>query len=188
MIPKEKVGIYKIISPSNRIYIGQSRDLVRRKRNYKNTLGKGQPKLHYSILKYGWDAHFFEIVHQLPEDITQEILNIYEVLYWQQYKDCGKKVLNVREPGSNGKLSEDIKRKMSESSKGKLHSEETKRKMSNMRKGKSLGTRTEEQKINISKGLKGVKKGPMSKEHRENIGKAIKGRIPWNKGLKLKSK
>ena len=53
------------------------------------------------------------IVHELPIDVTQEILNQYEIFYWKQYKDCGFKVMNVREPGSKGKHNSETKLKMS---------------------------------------------------------------------------
>ena len=46
-------GIYKITSPSGKIYIGQSKDINLRIIYYKNARCKCQQKLYYSILKYG---------------------------------------------------------------------------------------------------------------------------------------
>lgn len=51
------IGIYKITSPSGKIYIGQSRDLDKRLKSYKcgSSKTKGQPKLYNSFEKYGID-------------------------------------------------------------------------------------------------------------------------------------
>ena len=43
----------------------------------------------------------------------------------------------------------------------------------------------EEQKLKISKALEGVKKPPRTKEHSDKISKAKKGKVPWNKGVKM---
>lgn len=131
------VIIYKITSPNNKIYIGQTCDLSRRLNEYRNLRCKSQKKLFFSIEKYGWDSHKFEIVHELPNDATQTIINNYELLYWQQYIDCGFDMLNIREPGSNGRLSDEtknylasIRQKENHPFWGKKHSEYTKNKIS----------------------------------------------------------
>lgn len=47
------IGIYKITSPSGKIYIGQSVNIERRFLDYKKSLKKSQIKLYNSIKKYG---------------------------------------------------------------------------------------------------------------------------------------
>ena len=47
------IGIYKITSPSGKIYIGQSKDIEKRFKAYKNLKCKGQPYIYRSLLKYG---------------------------------------------------------------------------------------------------------------------------------------
>jgi group I intron endonuclease len=94
------IGIYKIISPSRRIYIGQSVDIERRKQEYKNIKCKGQPKLYNSLLKYGWDNHLFEIV----EECTLEQLNEREI-YWGEYYNVLNNGLNCSLGKSGGKQS-----------------------------------------------------------------------------------
>lgn len=60
---KNNRGIYKITSPSGRIYIGESKDIKRRWDSYKNLNGlKKQPKLYNSFLKYGIENHQFDII------------------------------------------------------------------------------------------------------------------------------
>ena len=54
------IGIYKITSPSNRIYIGQTVDFIKRKSHYRNLKRNHQIRLFNSIKKYGWD-NFFEL-------------------------------------------------------------------------------------------------------------------------------
>jgi group I intron endonuclease len=125
------VGIYKITSPSNKINIGQSWNIEQRKNTYSQLGCKGQTKLYNSLQKYGWKQHKFDIIHELPEDVTQEVLNQYEILYWQQYKDYGFDMLNIREPGSKGKLSDETKQKLRIP-----RSEQTKLKQSLAHKGK----------------------------------------------------
>jgi group I intron endonuclease len=76
-------------------------------------------------------------------------------------------------PWNKGKeFSEESKEKMSKSHLGKLKSKETKKKMSDFQKGR---IKSEAEKENISKSKKG-KNNPMY------------GKIPWNRGLKLKNR
>ena len=164
------VGIYKITSPTGKIYIGQSWDIERRFVEYGRLGCKRQIKLYNSFIKHGREAHTFEIIHELQETITQEELNYWETFYWQKCKDGGLELLNVKEPGSNGKHSEESKRKMSEALKGKprtSHSEESRRKISEALKGKTL---TEEHKRKISEA-----NGNISEETKRKLSEAGKG-------------
>src|SRR5690606_35219213 len=76
------IGIYKIISPSGKIYIGQSIDIVRREWNYKKGHHKKQTRLNHSIQKYGWDKHTFEVIEECPIEMLNE-----RERYWQDYYD-----------------------------------------------------------------------------------------------------
>lgn len=91
------VGIYKITSPSNKIYIGKSRDILRRFKDYKWGRFSGQRILKYSLLKYGWDKHTFEIIYELPVDVEDKILNRYEMTFIECYR-CNKSLY----PKGNG--------------------------------------------------------------------------------------
>lgn len=93
------VGIYKITSPSGKVYIGQSIDIYRRWNSYKSASCESQRRLFHSFFKYGYDNHKFEIVHKLPSDIEQEILNRYEQLYMDLYRYCEIELLNLQDVG-----------------------------------------------------------------------------------------
>jgi group I intron endonuclease len=84
------VGIYKITSPSGKIYIGQSINILNRFNQYKSlSQTKGQKKLHYSFKKYGIDKHIFDIIEQCSIDLLNE-----RERYWQDYYDVLNNGLN----------------------------------------------------------------------------------------------
>lgn len=95
------VGIYRITSPSGRMYIGQSWSIKDRWRLHKCLDKAGCPLLINSFKKYGADAHKFEIIHALPQDVSQNVMDEYEILYINQYKDCGIPLLNIHKGGNN---------------------------------------------------------------------------------------
>lgn len=107
---KDITGIYKITSPSGKIYIGQSWNIYKRWNSYRKGHNcKNQRLLYHSLLKYGHSGHVFEILHELPFDVSQEALDNYEQLYMDAFTDCGKVLLNIRSGGSRGKLSDETK-------------------------------------------------------------------------------
>jgi group I intron endonuclease len=84
------IGIYKITSPTNKIYIGQSINIEKRFNQYKSiSQTKGQKMLHYSFKKYGINNHLFEII----EECDIELLNQRE-RYWQEFYNVLKDGLN----------------------------------------------------------------------------------------------
>lgn len=146
------IGIYKITSPSGKVYIGQTTNFTKRKNYYKNGAKPYQIRIHNSLQKYGYDAHSIVLIEQC----SVEILNERE-RYWQDFYDViGENGLNCRLTATNDKsgyLSDELKSKLSESRKkrilsesekhrlatfwiGRKHSEETKKRMSEMAKGK----------------------------------------------------
>jgi group I intron endonuclease len=79
------IGIYKITSPSNRIYIGQSVNIEKRFTSYKRMYVKNQKqtKLYRSFLKYGVINHTFELIYECLE----LELNHYE-RHYQELFNC----------------------------------------------------------------------------------------------------
>lgn len=103
-------GIYKITSPSKRIYVGQSVDIKSRWRAYKNETNNGQTLLERSFKKYGYDNHKFEIL----QVCTKEELNNLEIYYIQLFDTFdGKFGLNLKGGGQSGGIcSEAVKDKL----------------------------------------------------------------------------
>jgi len=165
------VGIYRITSPSGRVNIGQTWNIEKRIGNYKRSQCYHQPKVIESIKRYGWDNHKFEILQELPEDITQEVLDQLEVLFIQQYKDCGFKMMNIKEGGRGGKHSDETKKKISNAGKGRKLSKDHAEKLKSVNIGKTV---TEETRRKIGDGNKGK---VMSEEAKLKIGIALRGRI-----------
>lgn len=112
------VGIYKITSPSGRVYIGQSWNIKHRWYTYKGGSCKLQPKLHASLMKYGARNHVYEVLHELPKDIDQRIMDAYEILYIDIYKGCNVPLLNLMSGGFGGQHSDETKLKIGAKSKG----------------------------------------------------------------------
>jgi hypothetical protein len=77
------ITIYKITSPSGRIYIGQSSNFKRRKTEYKRNKCKAQTLLYNSFIKYGFDSHVFEVV----EETTKELADERET-FWITHFNC----------------------------------------------------------------------------------------------------
>lgn len=116
--------IYKITSPSGRIYIGQTINLKSRKRDYSTNKSKTQVKIYNSINKYGWDTHTFEVIDECPTDYNKFLLNLKEI-YWIDYYNSMEDGLNCTQGGcgSTGRrLSEETKKKISEAKKGSVPS------------------------------------------------------------------
>jgi hypothetical protein len=92
-------GIYKITSPSNKIYIGQSINIQRRFKEYKMLQCVSQPKLYRSLKKYGQEDHLFEIIEECPFEELNE-----RERYWQdKYNVLNENGLNLILTSTNGK-------------------------------------------------------------------------------------
>ncbi|MFL5810205.1 MAG: GIY-YIG nuclease family protein, partial [Flavisolibacter sp.] len=112
-----KCGVYIIVSPSDRIYVGQSNDIDRRWREYKRQQCKSQVRLKASFEKNGVDAHKFLIAELCDESQ----LNDLERFYQDVFDATNKNGLNCRLTSTNdrsGKLSDEVKGKISASKKG----------------------------------------------------------------------
>lgn len=112
------IGIYKISSPSQRVYIGQSIDIARRWEDYKKLQCKNQTHLYNSFLKHGVENHTFEII----EECNLLDLNCRE-RYWQDHHNVLNGGLNciLTSCGDKGRVvTQSMKDKMSEGRKGKL--------------------------------------------------------------------
>jgi len=199
-------GIYKITSPSGRVYIGQSINIERRFRYYKGVACKEQIKIYNSLLKYGVDAHIFEVL----ELCDTEELNNRERHYQDLYDSVanGLNLLYVKSEHFNGGHSEESKKKISDSLKGRTFTDEHKYKigLNNSRRVMSAETkekhrlnrlgkkasaesiekqilkrlgskRSEETKKKMSESAKKVVKKPHSEETRAKMSESQKKRF-----------
>lgn len=111
--------IYKITSPSGRVYIGQSIDIEKRFKSYSNLRCKNQRKLYRSFLKYGFDNHDFMII----DFIDSNFLNERE-RYWQDYynsMETGLNCLLTKTSDKSGKMCESTILKKSINTMGDKH-------------------------------------------------------------------
>jgi group I intron endonuclease len=158
LIYRIMIGIYKITSPTGKIYIGQSVNILRRFSVYKrNNESKKQPRLYGSFKKYGVNNHSFEIIENC--DVSELCKR---ERYWQDFYDViGKNGLNAclqKSDDKNYVTSIEVRKKISDSAKGRKHSKETKEKLSNKHKGKKLAKEHIDKIVSKLKGRKGHNK------------------------------
>jgi group I intron endonuclease len=124
------IGIYKITSPSKRVYIGQSVNIKKRINQYKKLSNcSGQTALFRSLKKYGHERHVFDIL----EECSFGELNIKERYYQELFEATGKHGLNLiltKTDVDPQVMSMESRMKISLSSKGRIISKETRKKMS----------------------------------------------------------
>lgn len=175
---KKVIGIYKITSPSGKIYIGQSCDIDKRwKYEYFKLHCKHQVKLYHSFLKHGVENHKFEVIHTLDVYDENE-LNALEIYYINKFNTFETEHgLNLTNGGSNGKLSEETKKKISEAHKGEKNPMYGKKGKDCPYFGKKDSDETRRKKSEARKGITAWNKGiPNSEEHRKKISDATKGK------------
>ena len=144
----KKGHIYKITSPTGKIYIGKTMNVKVRFRQYKGLACKTQPALYKSFFKYGVNNHKFEIIGLFNESELSD----KEMFYIQKF-DSFKSGLNCTKGGDGSFMSgddnvskrEDVRQKMSESKirfyknggvvphKGKKHTNQAKEKIKQKR-------------------------------------------------------
>lgn len=76
LLEENLCGIYRITSPSGKIYIGQSQNIKQRYRSYFTLMKKGKSSIYQSMRKYGIDKHEFEIV---------KICDVVELSFWEKF-------------------------------------------------------------------------------------------------------
>lgn len=101
------VTIYKITSPTGRIYIGQTTNLKFRLRDYKSKSykPKAKTKILNSLRKYGFTAHYFDIIEIVDLSLGDE-REIYWIDFYKSYNTLKGMNLTAggkRTPGVAGK-------------------------------------------------------------------------------------
>ena len=139
--------VYKHVFPNGKVYIGiTSQKINRRWRDGLGYLAKrkngeyNQPLIARAIIKYGWENVNHEII---CEGLSKKEAELKEIELIAFYKSDNPKFgYNISHGGSTSTMSEETKKKISESKKGEKHpmygkhlSEETKQKISDSHKG-----------------------------------------------------
>lgn len=130
--------IYILTSPKGKSYIGQTSRPIQKRFKEHQLESSGCVAIYNAIHKYGWE-NFEKDYYECPD----EDLNKHEELMVEVLDTLSPNGYNLREGGgSNGKMSEDSKKKMSDAKKGdknpmwgEQHSEETRGKQSETQRG-----------------------------------------------------
>lgn len=138
--------VYKLTSPSGKIYIGQTQCLYRRFQDYRKP--KANEYLMKAILKYGLENISVEI---LEKDVELGLLDEREQFYLDMLQPFGDNGYNICKEASTTrgrKRPKDERDKISEIAKtrigelngfyGKTHTEETKQLLSKLKTGSTL--------------------------------------------------
>ena len=111
-----KAGIYKLTSPSGKVYIGQSTNIKGRISFYKGEHCILQRHLYNAIKKHGWDNFTIEILWSTntPEKARDihKVLDALEIAYIKFYNSI-ENGYNLMTGGSNGGHSKETREKMS---------------------------------------------------------------------------
>ena len=93
--------IYKLTSPSGKVYIGRTKNFEKRMYEHKNTSesNRGECKIHHAIRKYGWDTFHKEILC----DVSHIQAPIVEEQFIKAY-DSYKTGYNSIETGAGGEF------------------------------------------------------------------------------------
>lgn len=129
MEQKKFGNIYKITSPTGKVYIGQTFDMNRRYNEYKRKRCKAQGRLYNSIVKHGFDAHRIEVL--FGGFVTAQELTDLEEKFISEFNSTGENGLNVLASGAVYKPRE-------KTGSGRIVSEETRKKISDANKGKFI--------------------------------------------------
>lgn len=167
------IGIYKITSPTGKVYIGQSKNITKRFNQYRLLHCKGQKILYNSFLKHGFEKHEFEVLEEC--EITN--LNNKERHYQDLYSVLSKNGMNCTLVKSNDKpyvVSYETRIKIKQKAIGRKMSDDQKLKISIGNLGKK---RTKEAILKFSKRyisnetrsrISNSKKGSVASQHTKN--------------------
>lgn len=143
--------IYKITSPSNRIYVGKTFDLRKRINAHRHSVKKKNTShviLINSLRKHGFDEHIFEVIEECDDKLIDE-REIYWIKELNAYNADNPMGMNMTlgGDGQRGKLDERRKViainnlfKNGNQFKGKHHTEENKKLLSRLARERNLRT------------------------------------------------
>ncbi len=167
-----KAGIYKLIGPDGKVYIGKTINLrvrLNKHKNYKTTCGV-KSYLKNAILNYGWSSfsvELLEVLEHFDKSKDNDYLLLRESEYIDLYdstnKDRGYNICKVSTDRTGVPISDDTRLKLRSARLGKKMSDETKEKLRKSRLG-AIFSEEHKQKLRDAK-----LKNPMTEEHKEKL-------------------
>ena len=164
-------------------YVGRTVGSIEaRRKKHEDSAKQGMDALFYRALrKYGFNSFKWSVVF---DDVDEDELNEFERVVIRNMKTKAPNGYNMTD-GGDGVINPcaELRRRWSESHRGKVYSEEHNRKISVAKRGipRSAETRkkiseshrgkvlSEEHKQRISEALQGKKRGPFSEEHKQKL-------------------
>jgi group I intron endonuclease len=174
-----------------KVYVGKANDVKRRWEKHRAAAREGSDGLLYRAMrKHGVENFQIRVIDEADDE--SYVLNTLEPMWISRLRDEGAELYNLTNGGDGipGLVhSEETKRKMSESQRGKkisdeqklklrevnlgkTHSKETRRKLSEASSGKSKPPRSEEHCRRLSEAAR--TRGPMSEEHKNRIAESMR--------------
>ena len=158
--------IYKITSPSGKVYIGYTTKNSIKER-YRRGVSQKQRKLYDSVFKYGWDNHEKEIIESLPVELLKE-----REAYWIEKYNSYYHGLNatIGGDGNTREILDSTRKKISEATKIGLAPLDVRKKISDSNSTRKISLETRKNMSNAQLG----KKHPHSEESKNKISEATK--------------
>lgn len=112
------VKIYKITSPTGRIYIGQTKNFRNRMTAYRSLSCKKQRFLYNSLKRHGFNAHKVEILAEVEQDRANDA-EIYYISTHKSFRGINPKGMNLTTGGKVYEVSYTTKSRISNALLGK---------------------------------------------------------------------
>lgn len=158
--------IYKATNIQNgKCYIGFDSKWPARIQSHKTASVKGRTLFYAAIRKYGWESFLWEVLYQSwDKQHCLTAMEPYFISEYSSYKGAGYNMTKGGEGANGYTFTEEVKRKMSESNKGK--------------------SKSSEHCLKISLAKAGI---PKTQEHKDKISTALIGRKQSEETRKKKS-
>jgi len=133
-----------LISPSKKVYVGQTRNLKRRFKKHKSTNGTCRI-LYRAIQKYGWDNFLKVIIEVFDDDVSDKYMDQREIYWIRKHEAFGPKGYNCTEGGGGvrgHKHSDETRAKLRKAGMGRHMSVETRAKLRTINVGKKMSAKS----------------------------------------------
>lgn len=185
--PEKIYTIYKATNILNgKCYVGFDSNWPKRKKCHKSRADIANNQyFHKSLKKHGFDNFVWEVLYQgTDKDYTLNVMEPKLIAENESHFTLNGYNLTYGGEGTLGRIvSEETKRKLSQSGKGKVISPEAKQKMSLAKKGKPSPNKgktfSEEHRLKLSLAKLGKSR---DNETKNKISSKLKGRVSPNKG------